>query len=94
MLSRIKDRTVLKLVHLIFLVCHHKASDGKLFAMVSMQVDKNFSATRLLHYNAKVVTLPKSDSGPQLYTYDGDLKLMRSRSLDDPNQGGSICTIL
>lgn len=70
-----------------------KASGVKFFAMVSMQVEKNFSATRRLHYKAKVVTLPKSASGPQLYSYDGDLNLMRSRSLD-PNEGASRCTIL
>lgn len=61
---------------------------------VNVQVEKNFSATRRLHYKAKVVTLPKSASGPQLYSYDGDLNLMRSRSLDDPNEGASRCTIL
>lgn len=60
-----------------------------------MQVEKNFSATRMLHYNTKVVTLPKSTSGPQLYTYDGDLNLTRSRSLEDLDAGGdNSCIIL
>ncbi|XP_024403838.1 alpha-L-fucosidase 2 isoform X3 [Physcomitrium patens] len=62
---------------------------------VTVQVEKNFSATRMLHYNTKVVTLPKSTSGPQLYTYDGDLNLTRSRSLEDLDAGGdNSCIIL
>lgn len=59
-----------------------------------MQVDKNFSATRKLHYKQKVVELPKASGGPQLYTYDGDLDLRRSRTLEDPYESSSSCVIL
>lgn len=61
---------------------------------VNIQVEKNFSAARKLHHNAKVVMLPQSTSGPQLYTYDGDLNLMKSRAVNDPKEDGKRCAIL
>lgn len=67
---------------------------GGILQEITVQVEKSFSATRMLHYKTKVVTLPKSASGPQLYTYDGDLNLMRSRSLDSSDDGAGLCTIL
>lgn len=68
---------------------------GGILQEVTVQVEKKFSTTRMLHYKDKVVTIPKSTSGPHSYTYDGDLQLMTSRSLDGPDEGAtSMCTIL